>query len=207
MITIYHLGVSQSDRIVWQMEELGLPYDLVWFDRGPDGLMPPEYRALHPAATAPVIKDGERLITESAAILEYVSQRYAGGKLSVPPAADNYPDYLYWMHFNNNLQGLFFATLAMGDTGTERGRAFVKRRTDTYYGYMNQRLGDCDYLAGDAFTNADIMVTFNVTSLPMFGGQDIAKDYPNITAYVDRIKQRPAYVKAMAIAGPGAKRP
>ena len=125
----------------------------------------------------------------------------------MPPAADNYPDYLYWMHFNNNLQGLFFATLAMGDTGTDRGRAFVKRRTDTYYGYMNQRLGDYDHLAGDEFTNADIMVTFNVTSLPMFGGQDIAKDYPNITAYVDRIKQRPAYLQAMAIAGPGAKRP
>ena len=75
MITIYHLGVSQSDRVVWLMEELNLPYHLEWFDRGEDGLAPDEYRALHPAATAPVIKDGDRTLTESAVILEYICRR------------------------------------------------------------------------------------------------------------------------------------
>ena len=207
MVTIFHLGVSQSDRIVWQMEELGLPYELVWIDRGPDGLMPPEYLALHPAATAPVVKDGERTITESAAILEYISHKHADGKLSVPPTADNYWDYQYWMHFNNNVQGLFFATIAMGDAGTERGRAFVKRRSDSYFRYMNERLGECNYLAGDDFTNADIMVTFNVTSLPLFGGRETADEFSNIAAYIDRIRARPAYAKAMSIAGPEAQKP
>ena len=114
MLTIHHLGVSQSDRIVWLMEELGLPYELKWYDRGPDGLLPPEYLALHPAATAPVIADGERVLAESAAIVEYISHRYGGGRLSVAPDRPNYPDYLYWMHFNNNVQGLFFAKLAAG---------------------------------------------------------------------------------------------
>ena len=98
MITIHHLGVSQSDRIVWLMEELKLPYKLKWYDRGSDGLMPPEYLALHPAATAPVIEEDGRMLAESAAICEYVSQRHAGGRLSVAPDRPNYFDYLYFMH-------------------------------------------------------------------------------------------------------------
>ena len=209
MLTIHHLGVSQSDRIVWLMEELNLPYRLEWYDRGADGLAPPEYRALHPAATAPVITDGDRVLTESAVIAEYVSHTYGGGKLSVTPDRANYPDYLYWMHFNNNVQGLFFARLALGgktDGDAARASGFIKKREDAYYGYLNQRLGESTYLAGPEFTCADIMVTFNLTSLSQFGGRTIA-DLPNAKAYVARITERPAYVKAMAIAGPAAKRP
>ena len=97
MITIYHLGVSQSDRIVWLMEELALPYQLEWYDRGENGLAPAEYLALHPAATAPVIRDGDLVLCESAAIVEYISQRYGEGKLSVASDQPNFPDYLYWM--------------------------------------------------------------------------------------------------------------
>jgi glutathione S-transferase len=208
MITIHHLGVSQSDRIVWLMEELGLPYQLKWYDRGPDGLMPPEYLALHPAATAPVITDGDRVIAESAAICEYVSHRYGGGRLSVAPDQPNYADYVYWMHFNNNVQGLFFAKLA---AGAQSGGAanpvlgFIKRREDGYHRFLNQRLGESPYLAGPEFTLADIMVTFNLTSLSRFGGRPI-DDLPNVLGYVERITKRPAYAKAMEIAGPAAKR-
>ena len=114
MLTIHHLGVSQSDRVVWLMEELGLPYKLVWYKRGADGLQPPEYVALHPASTAPVVEDDGRVLSESAAILEYVCHRHGGGRLTVAPGAPNYFDYVYWMHFNNNVQGLFFAKLALG---------------------------------------------------------------------------------------------
>lgn len=206
MITIHHLGMSQSDRIVWLMEELGLPYELVWYDRGPDGLAPPEYRALHPAATAPVIADGDLVLTESAVIVEHICHRHAGGKLSVGPDAPNYTDYLYWMHFNNNLQGLFFSTLAMGEGTSDLGRAFVQKRADVFYGYMNDQLAARAYLAGDSFTCADIMVTFNVTTLPMVGDKS-RDDYPHIQAYVERVMQRPAYQKAMSIAGPTATRP
>ena len=77
MITLYHLGLSQSDRIVWLMEELGLPYKLEWFDRGADWLAPPEYVALHPAAMAPVIKDGNRVLAESTAIVQYIAHKHA----------------------------------------------------------------------------------------------------------------------------------
>jgi glutathione S-transferase len=206
MITIHHLGVSQSDRIVWLMEELGLPYRLEWYDRGPDGLAPPEYLALHPAATAPVIEDGSLRLAESGAIVEYISHRYGGGRLSVTPDRREYPDYLYWMHFNNNVQGLFFAKLAAGGKGEGPVGAFIRRREDGYYRFLDRRLGESAYLAGPEFTCADIMVTFNLTSLSRVGGRHI-DDLPNVLAYLERITKRPAYLRAMEIAGPAAVRP
>ncbi len=210
MITIHHLGVSQSDRIVWLMEELGLPYALEWYDRDPaTGLAPPEYLALHPAATAPVITDGQTVLTESAVIVEYICHRYADGRLTVRPDQPNYPDYLYWMHFNNNVLGLFFARLALGaaeSAHAERIGGFIARRHDRYYGHLDTRLGESEYLAGPELTCADIMVTFNLTSLGRFGGPGI-EGLPNVAAYLERIRKRPAYAKAMSIAGPTATRP
>jgi glutathione S-transferase len=209
MLIIHHLGVSQSDRIVWLMEELALPYRLKWYSRGPDGLQPPEYVALHPASTAPVVEDDGRMLSESAAILEVVCHRYAGGKLTVRPEQPNYYDYLYWMHFNNNVQGLFFAKLALGDRKgpeAERVSGFIKRREDGYYRHLDERLATTPYLAGPELTCADIMVTFNLTELPLFGGRKI-DDLPNVLAYVGRIGKRPAYKKAMQIAGPSAAPP
>jgi len=209
LLVVHHLGVSQSDRIVWLMEELGLPYELRWYDRGADGLMPPEYARLHPASTAPVVEDDGRVLSESAAILEYVCHRYAGGKLTVSPAQPNYFDYVYWMHFNNNAQGLFFARLALGNASgpdAERVRGFIERRERGYYGHLEQRLGAVPYLAGFDLTCADVMVAFNLTELPLFGGRSVA-DLPNVGAYVKRIEARPAYRRAMEIAGPNAKRP
>lgn len=210
MLTVHHLGRSQSDRIVWLMEELGLPYRLQWHTRSAAGGMPDEYMALHPAATAPVIDDNGRVLTESAVIAEYVCHRHAGGRLTVGPQQPNYADYLYWMHFNNNILGLFFArgALAPGTEGpaVERTRRLVTRRETRYYDYLNQRLGAVPYLAGEEFTCADIMVMFALTSLAAFGGRAI-DDLPNVVAYVKRIEARRAYQKAMAIAGMNAKPP
>jgi glutathione S-transferase len=210
MLKIHHLGVSQSDRVVWLAEELGLPYELVWYKRGSDGLMPPEYAALHPAATAPVVDDGGKRMCESAAILETLCHRHAGGKLTVAPSQPNFYDYLYWMHFNNNVQGLFFARLALGANvegpQADRVRGFLDRREGGYYRHLEARLGESPYLAGPEFTCADIMVTFNLTELSLFGGRKL-DDLPNARAYVERMGKRPAYAKAMKIAGPGATPP
>jgi len=207
MITIHHLGVSQSDRIVWLMEELGLPYRLKWHHRTESGVAPSEYLALHPAAMAPVIEDDGKVLTESAVIVEYICHRYAGGKLTVRPEQSNYADYLYWMHFNNNILGLFFAKSALGAAGESDMAgmmgATVRRREAQYYNFLNARLGESAYLAGSEFTCADVMVMFPLISLPRFGGRTI-DDLPNVLAYVKRLEARPAYVKAMAIAGPAA---
>jgi glutathione S-transferase len=212
MITIHHLGVSQSDRVVWLMEELGLPYELKWYDRGADFLSTPEYRALHPAGTAPVITDGDLVLGESTAIVEYISQRYGEGKLSVPVSDPDYPHYLYWMQFNNNLQSALFIKLAIKMTGAEPSPDNIMltttdRREEGIYRALEQRLGDSDYLGGPRFSSADIMSMFNLTSLGMLGAREIDESLPNTKAYVERVSARPAYQKAMEIAGPAASRP
>mgnify|MGYP003631241036 FL=1 len=212
MITIHHLGVSQSDRVVWLMEELGLPYELKWYDRGEDFLSTPEYRALHPAGTAPVITDGDLVLGESTAIVEYISQRYGEGKLSVPVSDPDYPHYLYWMQFNNNLQTALFIKLAIKMAGVEPSADNIMltttdRREEGIYRTLEQRLGESDYLGGSRFSCADIMSMFNLTSLGMLDAREIDDSLPNTKAYVERISVRPAYQKAMEIAGPAATRP
>src|SRR3974377_1876064 len=112
MIIIHHLGLSQSDRVVWLMEELGLPYEMVWHRRGPDGLAPASLLALHPAATAPIIEDGDLVLAESEAILPYICFQHGGGRLTVKPGAPNFADYLFAMTLNNNFLGLFFSKAA-----------------------------------------------------------------------------------------------
>jgi len=212
MITIHYLGVSQSHRVVWLMEELGLPYELKWYDRGADFLAPPEYRALHPAGTAPIITDGDLVMAESTAIVEYISQVHGGGRLSVPPGDPDYPHYLYWMQFNNNLLSAVFVKVAFQSSGVEPGADNVmatttQRREDGLYRALEQRLGESKYLGGPRFSCADIMSMFNLTSLGMLGARKIDDSMPNTEAYMERVCARPAYRKAMAIAGPEAVRP
>lgn len=212
MITIHHLGVSQSDRVVWLMEELQLPYELKWYDRGEDFLAPEEYRALHPAGTAPIITDGDLVMAESTAILEYISQRYGDGRLSVPVDAPDYPHYLFWMQFNNNLQTTLFIKMAYQSAGGEPDAdnlmmTTTLRREEGLYRALEQRLGESDYLGGPEFSCADIMSLFNLTSLLGLGARAIDDGMPNTQAYVERVSARPAYQKAMEIAGPEASRP
>src|SRR5262245_2433044 len=206
MLIIHHLGVSQSDRVVWLMEELGLPYELKWYRRGADGLMPPEYAALHPASTAPVVTDGDKVLAESAAILESICHRHANGRLTVAPTQPNYYDYVYWMHWNNNVQRLFFAKLAAGGQGEERAQRFIKRREHGYFRSLYDRPAQHPDRAVPELTCADVMVAFNLTELALFGGRKI-DDLPNVKDYVERIEKRPAYQKAMKIAGPSAQPP
>ncbi len=212
MITIHHLGVSQSDRVVWLMEELELPYELKWYNRGEDFLAPQAFRDLHPVGTAPIIDDGDVRMAESTAIVEYISQKYGGGCLSVGPEDPDYPHYLYWMQFNNNFQSALFMKMAYqaggGDAAAEGPVTTVmQRRENSLYNYLEQRLGESDYLGAGRFTCADIMTMFNLTSLEMLGARPIDDSLPNTAAYVERISGRAAYQKAMSIAGPAATPP
>lgn len=212
MITIHHLGVSQSDRIVWLMEELQLPYELKWYDRGEDFLAPPEYCALHPAATAPIISDGDLVMAESTAIVEYISRRHGNGRLSVDVDDADYPHYLYWMQFNNNLQSMLFVKMVFAAAGGDPDAVnpimtTTLRREAGLYRALEERLGESEYLGGPQFSCADIMSTFNLTSLGMLGARAIDENLPNTRAYVDRVTARPAYRKAMSIAGPEASKP
>jgi len=101
MLIVHHMVVSQSDRVVWLCEELGLPYDLRVYKRLESRGAPDEYAALHPYGTAPVITDGDLVLGESGAIVEYICVRHAGGRLIVKPDHPEYANYLYWYHFAN----------------------------------------------------------------------------------------------------------
>lgn len=211
MITLYHLGVSQSDRVVWLLEELGLPYNLEWYDREEEGLAPPEFLALHPTATSPIIRDGDVLLAESAAIVEYLCQRHGGGRFVVKPESPDYPDYLYWMQFNGNALAMFFVGRIIAGSKDEELKSSLiakmqQRRAQRYYQYLDEHLASHKYLAGDELSCADIMTMFPLTAFELFGGRGI-DDLPHVVAYVEKIKARPAYQKAMAIAGPAATRP
>ena len=209
MITIHHLGVSQSDRIVWLMEELGLPYKLEWYDRGPDRLAPAEYLALHPASMAPVITDGDLVLAESTAIVQYLAHKYGGGRLTVAPNTPHYADYLYWLQFNNNVMSGFFVKSALQIAGGHDGGIIgkmAKRRSDGLFRQMNEHLASNAYLAGEEFTLADLMSGFALTSLLAVSGQKL-DGLDNVQRYVRTLTQRPAWQKAMSIAGPQAKRP
>jgi glutathione S-transferase len=210
MITIHHLGVSQSERIVWLMEELGLPYKLKWYDRKANKAAPDEFLALHPTAQAPVIEDGGRVLQESAVIAEYICHTYAGGRMTVGPAQPNYYDYLYWMHFNNNAMGLRFTKTVLGAGASgpvaDLMREVATRREEQYYKYLDRRLGEVPFLAGPELTCADILTVYRLTTGVLFGARPI-DDLPNVVAYVKRIEERPAYRKAMQVAGPKAVAP
>ena len=205
MITIYHLGVSQSDRVVWLAEELGLSYQIEWFHRQADMLAPPELADVHPLGRAPVIRDGGRVIAESGAIVEYLARRYGEGRLTVAPDAANFADYLFWFHFASGTLMPFLMvemTVQVGAASRDHGMIrHIAGQLETVYRLYDDRLADVPYLAGEELTLADIMSAFAFTAMANYGGRDLSK-HPNIRTYVQRLEARPAYVRAMAIAGP-----
>lgn len=205
MLTVHHLGISQSDRIVWLCEELGIAYTLRHYERDPVSRMaPPAYRALHAFGTAPVITDGDLVLGESGAIIEYLISRHGGGRLSVSPDAPNYADYLFWFHFaNGSVMPSAMVDLIVSRIGGEalESTRNLRERSDRAYAMIEERLGKVDYLAGSEFTAADIIMLFPLTTMRMFIQRDLTP-YPNIRAYLQRIGARPAYQRAMKKADP-----
>jgi len=206
MLTVHHLGISQSDRVVWLCEELGIPYDLKRYERDPETrLAPREYKALHMAGTAPVISEGPMVLGESAAILEYIAHVHGGGRLVVGPGHRDYAAFLYWFHFSNgSMMPAAMVDLALNMAGVEGGSETLRSlrgRIDRAYELVEMRLGQTPYFAGDEFTIADVMMMFPLTTLRLFVPRDIS-DQPNLLAYLQRVGNRPAFRTAMAKADP-----
>jgi glutathione S-transferase len=208
MITIYHLDTSRSERIVWLMEELGLEYKLELFQRNDNGSAPDALREIHALGKAPVIRDGNTVLAESGAIVDYIVHRYAGDRLAVAPAAQEYARYIYWFHFaEGSLMSLLILALVIGrvpEANASPVRTRVLERMKQTLGFIDSELAQATYFAGAAFTAADIMMTFPFTTMRHFLNYDLAP-YANILAYLQRIESRPAYQKAMALAGPKEK--
>jgi glutathione S-transferase len=209
MITIYHLANSRSERVIWLMEELGLQYKLERFAREPSMLAPAALRAIHPLGKSPTIRDGDTVLVESGAILEYTIHRHGQGRLAVPVSSPDYPRYLQWMHFAEGsamtqlLLHLFLGGMLPGVDQSLPIVATMKERTAAMLRYIDDELRARPYFAGQDFTAADIMMVYPYGMVTGYLKTDMSQ-YPNTKAYLDRIAQRPAYRKAMAIANPPA---
>lgn len=207
MLTIHHLGKSQSERVVWLCEELGLDYALVHHVRDAvTNLSPPALRALHPLGAAPVITDGDLLLAESAAIVEYIIHKHGGGRLAQGPDHPDYAQYLYWFHYaNGGLQptmGRNMVLRRLGLPDDDPVWSAMRERLARALAHVEARLAAVPYLAGAEFTAADVMSVFSLTTMRHFMPVDLAP-YPAIRAYLARIAARPAYRRAMAKGDPG----
>ena len=207
MITVHHLGVSQSERVVWLCEELALPYTLQRYDRDPvTKLAPKDYRALHPMGIAPVIIDGAVVLAESGAILEYIIAKYAQGRLAVSAAQPNFANYLFWFHFaNGTFMPAEMTTMIGSMLGLEEGNPLMgifKARSARAFELIERRLLEVPFFAGEEFTAADIMMLFPMSTMRAFSQRELGA-LPNTRAYLKRIGERPAYQRAMAKADPG----
>ncbi|SMR41480.1 unnamed protein product [Zymoseptoria tritici ST99CH_1E4] len=195
-LIVHHLGHSQSDRVVWLCEELGLTYELKKYDRSPV-LSPPELKALHPIGASPVIEDdGGVKLAETEACVEYICNIHAGGKLLVQPGAKNYADYLYWYHVTNGtLQPAVGRVMALSMAGLKEDNPTLARyqaKVHQVLGYMNERLRSVPFFAGEEFSAADIMAIFSLTGMREFCPVDLS-EYKNLLSYMQKIVKRPAY--------------
>lgn len=207
MLTIYHLSNSRSERIIWLMEELGEPYELIEVAREESGRAPAALQEIHPLGKAPMIRDGKLTLIESGAIVEYILSRYGKGRLVPEEASDAYPQYLLWMHFSEGsamhsfLMNMFINMLTGGEDEKSPWIPYLKEGANKQLAFIEETLGKQPYFAGDAFSAADIMMMFVFAAIERILQQPLT-DYANIQAYLARIGERPAYHKAMKIANP-----
>ena len=208
MLVLHHLGKSQSERIVWLLEELGLPYELVHHTRDATTMLsPPALQALHPLGAAPVIVDDGLMLAESGAIVQYLLGRYGGdSRLAPAPDHPDFAPYLYWFHFaNGNLQahmGRNMMLKRLDLPADDPVLVSARGRLDRALRLMDDRLAASPFLAGQALTAADIMTVFTLTTMRYFYPLDLAP-YPAIRAYLQRIGSLDSYRRAMAKGDPG----
>ena len=208
MLTVHHLGISQSERIVWLCEELELDYSFKRYDRRADNrLAPDEYKALHPMGIAPVIEDGELVLGESGAICEYIDRRYGGARHCPDVGDSDFAQHLFWFHFTNATfmtNGMMQLMLTMAEPKNPMPGEFVADRTAKAWEMVEARLGEAEFFGGAQLTLADIMMVYCLTTARMFRGTPI-DPFPNTAAYLQRIGEREAYQRAWAKCEPGVE--
>ena len=204
MLTVHHLGISQSERIVWLCEELEIEYELKRYERRSDNrLAPDDFKALHPMGTAPIITDGDLTLPESGAIVEYICAKYGDGGLTPGPDSPDFATHLFWLHFaNGTMMANGMMALALNMAGMSEMPDLVKNRTDMAWGLIEDHLSKADYFGGSKLSSADVMMNFSLTTARLFIDRPEG-ELPATLAYIERMKDRPAYKRAMAKAEPG----
>jgi glutathione S-transferase len=220
MITVHHLENSRSQRVLWLLEELGLPYEVKRYARDKKtSLAPPELAAIHPLGKSPVISDGKTVVAETGAIVEYLLDEAGDSALRPARGTADGLRYTYWLHFAEGsampplVMALIFNKIRTGPMpffARPIARAiadkvmggFVKPNIDKQLAFMEAELSARPWFAGKAFSAADIMMSFPLEAAASRGGLD--QHYPKLSAFLERIHARPAYQKALERGGPYA---
>lgn len=202
MITVHHLNESRSQRILWLLEELKVPYDIQFYWRDPHTRMAPaELQHIHPLGKSPIITDEGRAIAESGAIIDYIIRHHGDGRLRPDPGSTAYDDYVYWLHYAEGSASLPFVidpiAKSFGKMATPLQRR-VDHELDLNLGFIDRCLDGKDYLLGSELTAADVQMSFVGELAVTFAD---ASPYPNLDAWVARFQARPAYQAALERGG------
>jgi len=217
MITVHHLAKSRSQRVLWLLEELGLEYEVRRYERDPGTLLaPPVLRDVHPLGKSPVITDGALTVAESGAIVEYLVERYGGGRLAPPAGTPERLRYTYWLHYAEGsampplLLKLIFDRIETGPmpffvrpvARAVAGRvksSFVEPQIRLHLDYLEGELARSTWFTGNEFTAADIQMSFPLEAAAARAGLDASR--PHLRDFLDRIHARPAYRRALERGG------
>ena len=202
MIRVHHLNESRSQRILWLLEELGLPYEIVRYQRNEKTrLAPPELKAAHPLGKSPVIEDGAVKIAESGAIVEYLIAQHGKGRLGPAQGSADWPAYIEWLHYAEGSAMLPLLlqmyTMRLGEAGAPL-HPRIESEIQNHFAYVAGALGERAFLMGDALTGADIQLSFACEVARAFGK---LAAHPNLSAYLDRLHGREAWKRAVEKGG------
>lgn len=205
MILVHHLENSRSQRILWLLEELGLPYELRRYERNPKTMLaPPELRRVHPLGKSPLIEDEGRVVAETGAIVDYLVEK-ADGRLGPPPRREDVLRYRHFLHYaEGSLMPPLLVMLVVRRLGLlgRPARGPVQKMIDVHLDWLETELHGRPWFAGEAFTAADIMMSFPLEAGRHRAGLDERR--PNLVDWLERIHARPAYGAALRKGGPYA---
>ena len=205
MIVVHHLNNSRSQRVLWLLEELGVPYEIRHHQRNAQTMLaPPELLQVHPLGKSPVIQDGDLVVIESGAIIDYVIRRHGGGRLAPDAASADYDRYQQWLHYAEGSAMLpLMLNMYVGRLG-EAGAPLhprIQSEIANHLSYVDQSLAGREFFAGDSLTGADIQMSF-VPEVAKAMGK--LPEYPNMAAWIERMHARPAWRAALDKSGPYA---
>jgi glutathione S-transferase len=218
MIVVHHLNNSRSQRVLWLLEELGLEYEVKRYERDPKTMLAPaSLRAVHPLGKSPVIGDGELVVAESGAIVDYLVERYGKGRLVPAAGTPERLRWTYWLHFAEGsamgplLMKLvfdkvesspmpFFVKPIARAISAKVKKSFINPNIQQQLDYMEAELGKAAWFAGAEFSAADIQMSFPLEAAGARGG--LGEGRPKLAAFLQRIHARPAYRRALERGGP-----
>jgi glutathione S-transferase len=202
MIRVHHLNNSRSQRVLWLLEEIGTPYEVVRYQRDKKTMLAPrELRRVHPLGKSPVIEDGGRTFAETGLIVEYLVQR-SGSDLAPPSSSDSYWRYKYWLHY---AEGSLMPPLLLKLVITRLGllgrpaRPFVSAQLKLHLDFLEGELANGPWFLGERFSAADIMMSFPIEAARARGGLDETR--PSLMDFLKRIHTRDAYKRALKKGG------